>query len=55
MGVSVVLSRAIVPVLSGRLVGSEFFEPGLAVVMRPALVVVDEDGGGSMRCLFATW
>jgi hypothetical protein len=53
VGVGVVLAGAVVLVVLYGVVRREFFEPYLVIVMETALVVVDEDGGGAMRCPFA--
>ena len=54
VGVGVVLAGAVVVVMFDGLVRGEFFEPDFVVVVEAAFVVVDENGGGGMRCLFVT-
>ena len=49
MGVSVVLTRAVVSILAGGLVWCEFFQPDLIIMMKPAFFVVDEDGRGDVH------
>ena len=49
VGVGVVFAGAVVVVLGGGRVGSEFFEPHFVVVMEAGFVVVDEDAGGDVH------
>jgi len=54
VGIRIILPRPVVMVVLNRFVRSEFFEPDLVIVVKPALVVVDEDRRGAMRCPFVT-
>ena len=49
VGVGVVFAGAVVVVGAGRRVRREFFQPDLVVVMKAALVVVDEDRRGDVH------
>jgi hypothetical protein len=49
VGVGVIFAGAIVPVGVGRRVRRQFLQPDLVIVMKPALVVVDEDGRGDVH------
>jgi hypothetical protein len=54
VGVGIVFAGAVVVVTGDRFVRGEFFEPDFIIVQEAVLGVIDKDGGGAMRCLFAT-
>ncbi len=43
MGISIVFAGAIMSVSRGRCVWRQFFQPNLIIMVKPALVIVDED------------
>jgi len=49
MGIPIVLSRAVVPVLVQGLMGSQPFQPVVIVVEEPLLVVIDIDAGSDVH------
>ena len=49
MRVGIIFSGAIVAVGASRRVRPQFFQPGLVILMQPALVVVNENGCGNVH------
>jgi hypothetical protein len=44
MRVSIVFAGAIVPISAGGLMGRDFLQPNLIIVMEPTLIVINENG-----------
>ena len=49
MGVSVIFSRAIVPVSAGRRVWRESFQPNFVIVMKSGFIVINKDRSGDVH------
>ena len=52
VGIGIVFG-SIVRVLRVGLLGGQFFQPPLEVLVQPGLVVIDKYARGAVRCLFA--
>ena len=54
VGIGVIFAGAVVFVLGGGGVRCEFLEPDIVIVMQPAFVIIDENGGGDVHRVHET-